>query len=55
MQDTGKPFQAALMMDVPGFLIQVRYNAGYANLLVQCMNTPGLPKCWYVAQPSAEH
>lgn len=31
MQDTGKPFQAAMMMDIPGFQFQVRHNAGYAN------------------------
>ena len=65
MQDTGKPFQAALMMDIPGFQIQVRHNAGYANLLVyvckpacihvRCINKPALPKCRYGAQPSAEH
>lgn len=41
MQDTGKPFQAALMMDIPGFQIQVRHNAGYANMCVQCIISLG--------------
>lgn len=32
VQDTGKPFQAALMMDIPGFVAQMRHQAGCAHL-----------------------
>ncbi|KAL3144895.1 hypothetical protein ABBQ32_003407 [Trebouxia sp. C0010 RCD-2024] len=31
--DTGKPFQAALMMDIPGFVAHMRHQAGWADKL----------------------